>query len=152
MQDYKWLELWRQPHAYITSSLEHRKFSAFDFCCTEYNITQRVVLTGRDSHYCLQWDLCCVPDLFEQPHLELSLQNSLPHQEENRDCTNSWCCQLSHCKNKNTVKPLFNESLGDWFSYTKSRFSLNGGYAKLHKKTHFFLLIYLLYYMISLYW
>jgi hypothetical protein len=29
-----------------------------------------------------------------------------------------------------TVKPLFNESLGDWFSYIRSRFSLNGGYAK----------------------
>jgi hypothetical protein len=35
------------------------------------------------------------------------------------------------------VKPLFNEPLGDWFSYTKLRFSLNGDYVKLHQK-HFF--------------
>jgi hypothetical protein len=34
----------------------------------------------------------------------------------------------------NTVKPSFNESLGDWFSYSKLRFSLNEGYAKLHQK------------------
>jgi hypothetical protein len=41
---------------------------------------------------------------------------------------------------------------GIGFSYTESRFSQNGGYGKLHQKHFFFLLIYLLYYMISLYW
>jgi hypothetical protein len=37
-----------------------------------------------------------------------------------------------------TVKPLFNESQGIGFSCTKSRFSQNGGYAKLHQKLFFF--------------
>lgn len=67
-----------------------------------YNIKQRVALTGRDSRYCLQWDPCCGLDLSEQPHLELSLQNSLPHLEGNKGCTGSLCCQLFHCKEKNT--------------------------------------------------
>jgi hypothetical protein len=55
--------------------------------------------------------------------------------------------------NSITVKPLFNESLGIGFSYIKSRFLLNGGYAKFSQKLFFFfLIIYLLNYMISLYW
>jgi hypothetical protein len=64
-------------------------------------------------------------------------------------CSVLLCClEFSLATKINTLKPLFNESLGTGFSYTKSRFSLNGGYAKLHQKL-FFLLIYLLYYMIS---
>jgi hypothetical protein len=64
------------------------------------------------------------------------------------------CERLGNCLTHTytyTLKPLFNESLGDWFFLT-----LNQGFpfwrlCKITSKT-LFLLIYLLYYMISLYW
>jgi hypothetical protein len=97
-QDRKTILEWSPPFRFSNQNF----ISISPLPVNVQNNTWNNVLTERDSHYCLQWDPCCVLDLFVQPHPEPSLQNSLQHPEGNRDCTSSWCYQLSHCMEKNT--------------------------------------------------